>query len=147
MDIRPLTPDDIPACLAVFDGNTPRFFAPHERAEFAEFLVEPHGVYLVGVRGGRVLACGGYAVLPHAPAAVLTWGMVARDEHRRGLGWKLLQHRIAALRQHPGLEAIVLETSQHSAPFFARAGFATTAVTPDGFGPGLDKHNMRLELR
>jgi len=113
VDIRPFAPDDTPACLAIIDHNTPPFFAPHERAEFAQFLAAPAGVYLVGIRAGAVVACGGYAMLPDAPVAVLTWGMVARAAHRQGLGWQLLQHRIAALRQHPDLNAIVLQTSQH----------------------------------
>jgi hypothetical protein len=28
MEIRSYRPEDAPACLAVFDGNTPQFFLP-----------------------------------------------------------------------------------------------------------------------
>lgn len=147
MNIRAYTAADAAACLELFDGNTPPFFAPHERVEFAQWLVAPDGVYLVGERDGQVVACGGYAILAPRPVAVLTWGMVARALHGQGLGRQLLEHRVAAIRRDGRAEAIVLQTSQHSAPFFARAGFVTEKVTPDGFGPRIDRHDMRLGLR
>ena len=33
--LRPYTPTDAPACLLLFDSNVPRYFAPHERQDFA----------------------------------------------------------------------------------------------------------------
>ena len=146
VEMRPFRPVDAPACLAIFDSNVPPFFLPSERDEFAAFLAEPGGTYLVGAIDERVIACGGYWLLPHAPVAALTWGMVHREYHRQGLGRELLQHRLAALRQQPGLVAVVLQTSQHSAPFFLRAGFVVEEVRPDGYGPGLDDIRLRLPL-
>lgn len=146
MKIRPYRPEDAPACLAVFDSNTPQFFMPSERDEFAAFLAEPGGTYLVGIVDDHLVACGGYWPLPSAPVVALTWGMVHRDYHRRGLGRQLLDYRLAALREHPGLVAVVLQTSQHSAPFFTRAGFVVEEVRPDGYGPGLDDYRLRLSL-
>lgn len=146
MEIRSYRLEDAPACLAVFDSNTPPFFMPSERDEFASFLAEPGGTYLVGVADDLLVACGGYWPLHNAPVAALTWGMVHRDHHRRGLGRQLLECRLAALREHPGLVAVVLQTSQHSAPFFTQAGFVVEEVRPDGYGPGLDDYHLRLPL-
>jgi GNAT superfamily N-acetyltransferase len=146
MEIRPYRPEDAPACLAIFDSNTPTFFLPSERNEFVTFLAEPDGTYLVGIADDVLVACGGYWPLPHAPVAALTWGMIHRDRHRQGLGRQLLEYRLAALRQHPGLIAAVLQTSQHSATFFTRAGFVVEEVRPDGYGPGLDEYRLRLPL-
>jgi hypothetical protein len=39
---------------------------------------------------------------------------------------------------------VQLGTSQHSKEFFARFGFQTTRVTPDGYAPGLDRYDMTL---
>jgi hypothetical protein len=47
MDVRPYSSADRPACLAVFDSNTPRFFHPGERRNFETFLDAPFCSYLV----------------------------------------------------------------------------------------------------
>lgn len=142
---RPFRPDDITACLAIFDGNCPRFFAPSEREEFAAFLTAPHPAdapYLVLEDEGDILACGGIAV--SGPDAHLTWGMVARDRHGQRLGTRLTEARLALARTLPGVERLILSTSQHTQGFYAGFGFAVTAHTPDGFGPGLDRVDMAL---
>ena len=146
MDIRPFEPGDSAACLAIFDNNTPTYFLPHERDEYRAFLDESDGHYFVGIEAGTIVACGGYWPLPHAPIALLTWGMVDRSHHGRGLGRQLIQYRLDELRKHPEVVAVKLQTSHLSAPFFAKAGFTTEQVIEDGYGPGLHQHDMVLQL-
>lgn len=122
----------------MFEANTPAFFDPSERAEFAGFLHDP-GAYLVLTDGRVVVGCGGIA--PCGTTATLTWGMVARDRHRQGLGLQLLQARVDLARA-AGMTALSCETSQHSRGFYERQGFRVTSFTPDGFGPGLDRIAM-----
>ena len=38
MKLREYAQADKEACLAIFDSNTPPFFAPHEREQFARLL-------------------------------------------------------------------------------------------------------------
>lgn len=141
--LRPYRPDDRGACLAVFDGNTPRFFALSERADFTEFLdVEPND-YFVVEEGGTVVGCGGVFVRDRIGG--LCWGMVDRTRHRAGVGSFLLRRRLAYLAAtYPQLDAVMLDTSQHSEGFFARFGFETVKVTPDAYAPGLNRYDMRL---
>lgn len=47
MPIRPYAPEDRAACLALFDSNVPNFFAPHERAEFAAWLLDPSEYFVL----------------------------------------------------------------------------------------------------
>jgi N-acetylglutamate synthase-like GNAT family acetyltransferase len=68
--------------------------------------------------------------------------MVRRDHHRRGIGTLLLAHRVAEIAR-AGLEEIEMVTSQHSKPFFARAGFVDVEVQVGLFAPGLHGHRMR----
>jgi hypothetical protein len=137
---------DQPACLATFDSNTPDFFAVHERAEFAAFLGWVTDPYFVVIDpAGRPIACGGYFT-PSPAVAVLIWGMVHRDHHRQGIGRFLLIERLQRICQKPEVTAVKIDTSQHSAPFFAQFGFVADKITPDGFGPGLDTVVMILEL-
>lgn len=147
--VRPYHPNDRTACLAVFDGNTPRFFAPSERADFAGFLEAGPDDYFVVADGGTVVGCGGVFV-KDGPGGLrwggLCWGMVERTRHRAGVGSLLLRHRLAHLAD-THLEAVVLDTSQHSRGFFARFGFEVVKVTPDAYAPGLDRYDMKLLLR
>lgn len=146
---RPYEPRDLAACLAIFDSNVPIWFAPDERPDFCRFLARPEargGPYLVLVQGADLLACGGLDLGAAPGRAGLTWGMVARAHHGRGLGTRLTEARIALARATPGITELALETSQHTRGFYERFGFALQSVTPDGFGPGLDRCDMVLSL-
>lgn len=147
MPIRPYAPEDRAACLALFDANVPDFFAPHERAEFAAWLLDPGEYFVLEDGEGRVVACGGVWADPEQPErpAGLSWGMVARDAQRRGYGSQLLAFRLERLRAL-GAREVRLDTSQRSAPFFARFGFREVRRVPGGYGPGLDRVDMTARL-
>jgi len=149
VQLRPYQPEDRPACLAIFDGNTPPYFAPHERAQFETFLdteAQAYPYFVVEGDDGQVLGCGGYLRLGDTPVAILTWGMVARERHRQGIGWFLLLERLHRMSLDPAIARVKLETSQHTYGFFEKAGFVTKRIVTDGFGPGLHQHDMLLEL-
>jgi GNAT superfamily N-acetyltransferase len=151
MRLRDYLPEDRDACLALFDGNTPRYFDPSERASFERWLAAPGGPWFVLVdEHGAVVACGGYVRdrggADDAGAAELAWGMVRRDLHGRGLGRRLTEERIARAEADPAIDALLLFTTQRSQGFYARMGFVVTRVTPEGIGPGLDRVDMRRPL-
>ena len=150
MRVRDYTSDDRDACLAVFDSNVPRFFVPREREEFAAFLDALPGPYFVVEDDtGAVVGCGGYAVEPGTKDAHLCWGIAARGRHGTGLGRLLLDARLERVRADAAdgsIEAIALDTSQHTRGFYERRGFRVERVTPDGYAPGLDRCDMRLAL-
>ena len=146
--VRPYTPLDMQSCLRLFDSNVPHFFTAAERGDFAAFL-ERHAVtesYHVVERDGDVVACGGYFVREDGETAGFCWGMVDRSLHRNGIGRLLTEARLQAVRASPGLRRITLDTSQHTKAFYARFGFRVEAVTKDGYGPGLDRYDMVLDI-
>ena len=148
--VRPYRAGDRDACLALFDGNTPRFFDPSERAAFVAWLEASTQPYLVierAVEGAtRIVACGGHAIEAGGTVASLCWGMVAQDVHGQGLGRALTQARLDAIRAVPQVARVSMNTSQHTQGFYARFGFVPVKVTPDGFGPGIDQWDMMLQL-
>ena len=73
--------------------------------------------------------------------AILCWGMVDRARHRNGLGTLLLMHRLEEISKG-GFDAVEILTSQHSAEFFARAGFVEVGIVRDKFAVGLHEHRM-----
>lgn len=145
---RAYTPADRVACLALFDGNTPAFFAEVERGDFATFLDQEDKAYFVIEDGGRIVACGGYET-EHDDAALacFCWGMVARDRHRMGLGERLARERLARIAADPRYTGVILDTTPMSRGFFERLGFTAVKTTPDGYAPGYDRIDMRLDLR
>jgi GNAT superfamily N-acetyltransferase len=146
---RPYALTDQAACLAIFDANTPRFFAPTERRDFADHLdtcFDPDTPYMVLIENGALIACGGLSRPPGSPIATLTWGMVHPARHGQGIGQQLLDTRLALAYSLPGLTHLTLATTQGTSGFYLRAGFTLTGITKDGFAPGLDRWDMALTL-
>lgn len=141
--IRPYSAADQKACLEIFRSNLPRYFDPSELPEFEAFLEKPSGEYVVMAQGAHLVACGGCYV--REGVGRLSWGMVAREHHGSALGTQLLVWRIDRLFLRAEISEIAIDTSQHTAGFFARHGFRTTAHVIDGFGAGIDQVSMSLQ--
>lgn len=148
MPMRDYAPADREKCLAVFDSNVPRYFRPHERPEFEAFLGALPGPYFViEDDDGEVIGCGGYAFAREDGTADLCWGMVHRAHHGQGFGRLLLRERMARLTADPRATGVNLHTSQHTRGFYENLGFAIRQVVADGYAPGLDRVDMRLDLQ
>jgi predicted GNAT family N-acyltransferase len=143
---RAIRHEDVPACVELMRGNVPRYFTAQELAEFADRLTTRTSPFFAIEDGGEIVACGGYRVDEARGEAGLNWGMVKRDLHRRGLGSLLLTERLAMIAREPHVRAVVLDTSQHSRAFYERHGFRAVAETADGYAPGLDRIDMRLDV-
>ncbi len=147
MKLRDYTPKDQVACIAVFDTNVGEFFVDWERQEFAEFLHELPGPYLVlETESGEVVGCGGYALREDGTTVDLCWGMISRTRHGEGLGRLLTEERLRRIEKEPAVLSVLLGTSQHTAGFYERLGFAVEAHIPDGYGPGIDRCDMRFRI-
>jgi ribosomal protein S18 acetylase RimI-like enzyme len=146
MPFRRYTAADRAACLAIFDSNAARFFAPGDRQDFLRFLDAPPGFYgVLCDDGGTVLGCGGLATAQtDARVAALTWGMVHADHHRRGLGRLLALARLRLLHDLPHVEKVVLHTSQETVGFYRKLGFRDVSVRVNGYRQGLDRHDLEL---
>lgn len=144
--IRPYTPRDREACLALLRSNVPEHFSPREEAELDAFLSALPGPYFViENEAGELWACGGVATEPSDPrSAALCWGIVRRDQQNRGLGRALTLHRLQAAPR--GVERVRIDTSQKVQGFYERLGFVVTEVQRNGFGPGLDRVRMERPL-
>ena len=130
-------------CLAIFDSNRPKYFAEPEREQFAGWLDKTdRPTYSVVELDNEVVACGGIYLDEGRNQTGLAWGLVRSDLHSRGIGRIMTQHRVQQMRdQFPDLTQR-LETSQHTFHFYEKMGFQTVEITPDGFGPGIDRYDM-----
>jgi GNAT superfamily N-acetyltransferase len=145
MNIRSYSQSDRHACLEILESNTPEFFIPTDCDGYATFLDNLPGPYFVLEQFGQIAACGGWA-LDTAGVADLTWGMVRRKFHRRGLGRELLRFRLNAIRNDGRATLVRVRTAQLVEGFFVREGFSVVDVVLNGFGTGLDKVTMEAVL-
>lgn len=76
----------------------------------------------------------------------MVWGMVERELHGFRLGSILTQARLTLASSIPDITKIELSTSQYTNGFYERFGFVLSKITPNGFGPGLDRLDMALEI-
>lgn len=138
---RAFSADDRRACLAIFDANCPRYFAECEREEYVDFLDSRPGGYRVYLRDGELVgACG---VTCDAGRARLSWILIEPGQQRTGLGSRMITDAFDVARRS-GAAILDVAASQHSAPFFARFGAVERKVTPDGWGPGMDRVDMEV---
>ncbi len=156
MPIRPYTPADKDACMAIFRSNCPHYFDPSEEAPFEQWLEhqaaktrvfensEEEHYYVLETPEHGIAACGGFYLVKGAKEARLAWGMVHSDHHRKGYGTELYEFRRNEILKNWPDHVITLGTSQHTWPFYEKMGMRVTDVKPAGYGPHLDRYDMEL---
>ena len=145
--LRDYTPADRHACLTSFRSNVPAFFSAQDEDWFISALDEPDGPNFVVVCDGQVVGFGGYEVSSTYNHAVLVFGHIHAQWHGRGLGSRLLQHRIAHLKAHgPPTKYLIIDTTIQVTPFYVKHGFDIVAHWRAGFRDGVDKIDLRLVL-
>jgi GNAT superfamily N-acetyltransferase len=139
MLIRPLTPDDIPACAAllrcaaqdfILHESTPEdgaaFLAGQGEAAMRGFFADGyayHGLEVEGVLAGFIAVRGRSHVYSL---------YVDSRFHRRGIARRLWETALEAALDpaHPGV--FTVNASNHALPFYAALGFVPTAPTQEG---------------
>ena len=146
MQIRPYRSEDLPRVIDVFRSNIPKYFGSGEERGLLDFLAEYPDDYFVCEIGVEIIGAGGFAFNNGDEKTVsLCWGMIHSRFLGTGLGRKLTEFRIDAARDIHGGLPIVISTSQHTQGFYEKFGFKLTKHVADGFGPGIDVCEMRLE--
>jgi len=124
---------DRAACLALFDGNVPDYFHATEREAFGEFLESSDyrpprlrqnpgdARFYVLQDKDAILGCGGWYL--EDDIAGLTWGIVSRAQHGKGLGRVLLQERLKIVRKDGRAKSVRVRTTPKIQGFFEHFGF------------------------
>ncbi len=146
--IRPVTPDDTPALVAIATGTG--VFKPAEIVALREVLDDFHAANAVEghradcvERDGRVVAFAYYA-----PAAMtdrtwyVYWIAVDKQAQAGGLGGRLMRHVESEVRA-ASARLLLIETSSlaHYEPtrrFYLKHGYEVTATLADYYADGDD---------
>lgn len=134
---------DKDACLELFDENTPEFFAPNERPDYASFLDSCPDKYELCFIDDSIAGA---------------FGLLGNGLHRRSLNWILLSparqglgigtaimSRVMDLARSSNLRLVEIAASHKSAPFFAKFGAIEVSVTDNGWGPGMHRVDMVID--
>ncbi|HMO79809.1 MAG TPA: GNAT family N-acetyltransferase [Pyrinomonadaceae bacterium] len=142
-NFRPYVSENLEDVVAIFRTNIPKYFVPAEEQELREYLTDHPEDYYLLESGGEIVAAGGIA-LNSDNTVSLCWGMVRNDLIGTGIGKRLTEFRLAKARERFGPVPVKISTSQHTSGFYEKLGFQMGELTPNGFGPGLDRCNMVL---
>ena len=144
VSFRDYLPGDLARALEIFEANCPEFFAPDERAEYLEFLTTRPAGYQVATVAGRVV--GAFGLIGADPGRRrLNWILIDPASQGSGIGSAIME-RVVATARAAGVRLVEIAASHRSDPFFARFGARLVTVTPDGWGPGMHRHDMELEV-
>lgn len=141
---RPYRNADYSICIAIFDANCPEFFAPNEREEYRDFLDGLREGYEVCEMDGHVVGAFGLFGTG-ARVKGLNWILLDPSVQGMGIGSRIME-RVASVGRRSGVETVRISASHKSAPFFERFGAKPNAVLEDGWGPGMHRVEMELQL-
>ncbi|MBT8080570.1 MAG: GNAT family N-acetyltransferase [Gammaproteobacteria bacterium] len=135
---------DRAACLALFDANCPQFFAPDERKDFEAYLAAEAADYRVATQESSVVGAFGVAT-DNRNDARLNWIMIDPACQGAGVGARMM-HDAVAIAGELDKRRLHIAASQHSASFFATFGAIEVTRKTDGWGPGMHRIDMVLNL-
>jgi N-acetylglutamate synthase-like GNAT family acetyltransferase len=127
MDLRPYTPADRAACLALFDINA---LPPATRAGFERHLDGVPAGFLVAEHDGRLVGCGGYGCEGGSPR--LEWCLVDPALHRNGIGRLLAMTALRAISSKSQASAVSASSTGNARGFFEHLGFRAVSNGPEG---------------
>jgi ribosomal protein S18 acetylase RimI-like enzyme len=142
--IRNYRPEDKVAVLAAFRTNTPQYFSPQEEEALSHYLDHEIESYSVLLLNGQIVAAGGINIKNEI--GYISWGFVAADYHQKGLGKRLLAHRVRELQQIDQIRQIIVRTSQLVYLFYEKSGFRLIDTQKDYWAEGFDLYEMHYKV-
>ncbi|MCS3552932.1 MULTISPECIES: GNAT family N-acetyltransferase [unclassified Sphingobacterium] len=130
--------------LNIMQENIPAYFAQDEKEDLKYYLDFEMQQFFVLEVDNRVVACSGITVEPEENRAVICWDMVLPAEQGKGYGKKLLEHRIAILKELKTIDRIIVRTSQRTYLFYQKNGFVLNQIVKDYWAKDFDLYSMEL---
>ncbi|OKL41091.1 GNAT family N-acetyltransferase [Pontibacter flavimaris] len=144
--IRPYTPADKQQLLYLLRLNTPTYFAAEEERDFAGYLEKHVEDYFVVEEGNRLVGAGGINYFPEDGLARISWDVIHPNFQGKGIGRRLLQHRLQVIRNKPSINAVIVRTTQLVYRFYEKTGFALEKTEKDFWAKGFDLYQLRMPL-
>lgn len=147
MTIREYNPEDFDHLMNLLQLNTPEYFAPEEEADFIEYLSDKRDLYFVAEEDNKIMGCGGLNRSDEGKTVFISWDIIHPEHQKKGIGNKLTRHRFEVVKTIPGIEKIVVRTSQYTFKFYKKMGFTLTETVKDYWATGFDLYYMEMPLQ
>jgi GNAT superfamily N-acetyltransferase len=153
MDIEPIKPEDIPACVSListaFDGYVGYDYSREGKDTFYRFVNEEALLERFGK--GNLMVCArengrivGFQEVRDTNHVCLFF--VDPEYHFKGIGRALFEHSLGEIRRkHPGVKKITVNSSIYAEPIYAKLGFLRTAPVQEK--DGITYVPMKYSLR
>lgn len=145
LQIRLFREEDKMTLIELLKKNIPTHFAESELQDFIDYIKNELERYYVAEIDGNIVGGGGINFLPALKLAKISWDFIDPDFQGRGIGQKLLQHRLDVLKSMPEIQDIQVRTSQLAYRFYEKSGFLLQDVKKDHWATGFDLYDMRLK--
>lgn len=142
ISIRSYEAQDKKRLLAILGLLVPTHFAAEEIADLDQYLDQEIELYFVAELHGRVVAAAGINFDKKAGIGKLSWDFVHPEEQGKGIGKKMLLHRLEILKSMGDIHIISVRTSQLAFQFYEKNGFEIVEIREDYWAPGFDMYKM-----
>lgn len=146
LTIRRIKAEDKAQLIEIFKRNVPQYFAETEIDDFEDYLANKIQDYYVVINDGKIVASGGINYDKERQIAKISWDIVDTPYHLKGIGTKLLQHRLATISNKKDIKTIIVRTSQHAFGFYEKMGFKLLERHKDYWATGFDMYKMAINL-
>ncbi len=126
--------------------NTPDSFHKDEEEDYLDYLNHHMEDYFVVELNGEIVAGGGINYFINHNEARISWDIIHPDHQGQGLGRLLMDHRLQQIRKMPGVEMVVVRTTQVACKFYEKMGFKLNRTVKDYWAPGFDLCEMSQPL-
>jgi ribosomal protein S18 acetylase RimI-like enzyme len=132
--------------LKVLDLNTPEYFAIEERRDFELYLSSELEDYFLIYSEDQLIGGGGINYFLKEKKARISWDMILPDYQGKGVGSKLLKHRIKRIEEKEEFDYIEVRTSQIAFKFYEKEGFILKSIQKDFWAKGFDLYVMEMKI-
>lgn len=145
LKIREYAAGDKPALLEILKLNTPKYFAKSEADDLKLYLENEVEKYFIVESQGEIIGAGGINFNYYNKEGRLSWDFIHPEFQGKGIGQKLLNHRIEFLKSMESIEKITVRTSQSAHKFYEKNGFQLQDIIKDYWSKGHDLYRMKYE--
>lgn len=143
--IRAYKDEDFDTFCELLKLNIPTYFAAEEYQDFENYLKDEIENYFVAEVDHQVVGCGGVNIKKDEHVAMISWDIIHPAFQGKGIGKRILQHRIEFIQRHYPTYKIMVRTSHLVYRFYEKQGFQLLEIQKDYWADGFDMYKMEYQ--
>ncbi|PWH86727.1 GNAT family N-acetyltransferase [Brumimicrobium oceani] len=147
LKIRAYQTKDKCKVVEIFKSNVPKYFAESELEDLKCYLGNQIEVYFVAEMNDEIIGAGGINFEDEKKTGIISWDFIHPNHQGKGIGSKLLQHRLELLKSMQNIDTINVRTSQLTFMFYEKNGFVLNKIQKDYWAKGYDLYEMNFQIR